>query len=287
MDVNCDGCAGCCIDWRPLAPDADDHERRGRRPPLDDAYNLVPLSRDEVRDFLDAGYGDVMTPRLWEATDGDDAVTVDGHDLVAVGDRPVFFLGLRKPPKPVGPFGLDRHWLDTCVFLDPETLRCRIHDSPLYPRTCSDYPGQNLALDRETECERVEMAYGGDRLLDDTPPDNVGLALGPQALGAKLFVYPDPEELTGVVDRLLADELTAADRARFVGVAVGSSPGTTTVDGTRAEEARTEARAADSWAGQAIEAWEMRADETGSLATDVESTGATVEEARGAPETEG
>lgn len=287
MDVNCDGCAGCCIDWRPLAPGTNDHERRGRRPPLDDAYNLVPLSRDEVRNFLDAGYGDVMTPRLWQAAETDDAVTVDGYDLVAVDGRPVFFVGLRKPPKPVGPFGLDRHWLDTCVFLDPETLRCRIHDSPLYPRTCRDYPGQNLTLDRETECERVEEVYGGDRLLDDTPPDDVSLALGPQALGAKLFAYPDPDDLTGVVGRLVDDDLTDADRARFVGIAVGSSPGTTAVDESRAEEARTEALAADSWAGQAIDAWTTQTGDRGSLATDVGAIGSTIEDARGAPETEG
>lgn len=256
MEMNCEGCAGCCLDWRPLVsdgvetPDALDHERRGRRPPLDDAYNLVPLSRDEVRDFLDAGYGDVMTPRLWQATEGDDSVTVDGYDLVAIDGRPVFFVGLRKPPKPVAPFGVDSHWLDTCVFLDPDTLRCRIHTSPLYPRTCRDYPGQNLTLDRETECERVESQFGGERLLDETPPETLQLALGPQALGTKLFVYPDPEDLTGVVDRLVRRALTDADRAKFVGVAVGSSPGTTTVDEERADEARDVALAADSWAGR-------------------------------------
>lgn len=287
MDVNCEGCAGCCIDWRPLAPGTLDHERRGRRPPLDDAYNLVPLSRDEVRDLLDAGYGDVMTPRLWEAADVDDAVTVDGHDLVAVDGRPVFFVGLRKPPKPVGPFGLDRHWLDSCVFLDPDTLRCRIHGSSLYPRTCRDYPGQNLTLGRETECERVEAAYGGARLLDGTPPDDVGLAFGPQALGAKLFGYPDPADLTGVVDRLLDGTLTAADRARFVGVAVGSSPGTTAVDGARAESAREKALAADSWAGRVVDAWESRAGDLGALATGVDEWARAVEDASGAPETEG
>lgn len=29
MDVNCEGCAGCCIDWRALSPEDTDHERRG------------------------------------------------------------------------------------------------------------------------------------------------------------------------------------------------------------------------------------------------------------------
>ncbi|SFL29154.1 hypothetical protein SAMN04487950_3291 [Halogranum rubrum] len=291
MEVNCEDCAGCCLDWRPLVseaterPAAFDRERRGRRPSLDDTYNLVPLARDEVRDFLDAGYGDVMIPRLWEADEGDDSVTVDGYDLVAIADRPVFFVGLRKPPKPVAPFGVDSHWLDTCVFLDPDTLRCRIHGSPLYPRTCSDYPGQNLTLDRETECERVEAEFDGERLLDDTPPETVGLALGPQALGAKLFVYPDPDDLTGVVDRLVRRDLTPADRAQFVGAAVGSSPGTTTVDEMRAEEARETALAADSWAGQAIEAWEEVAGAVGSTVDGDAVSGATVEVARGAPKT--
>lgn len=284
MDVNCADCAGCCVDWRPVGPDSLDRERRGHRPPLDDAYNLVPLTRDEVRDFLRAGYGDVMTPRLWEAEPEDESVTVDGHDLVAIGGKPVFFVGLRKPPKPVGPFGLDRRWLDACVFLDPETLRCRIHGSELYPRTCADYPGQNLTLDRETECERVEAAYGGERLLDDTPPDDVGLALGPHALGTKLFAYPEPEELHGVVDRIAADATTGGDRARFVGVAVGTAPGSVAVDESRVEQARQEALDADSWAGQAAATWAELAGEVGSDATGAVGAAAHVEVGRGADE---
>lgn len=287
MEVNCAGCAGCCVDWRPVAPKSLDHERRGRRPALDDAYNLVPLTRDEVRDFLRAGFGDVMTPRLWKADDDDESVAIDGHEVVAIDGQPVFFVGLRKPPKPVGPFGLDRRWLDSCVFLDPETLRCRIHDSPLYPRTCSDYPGQNLTLDRETECERVEANYGGERLLDDSPPDDVGLALGPHALGTKLFVYPDPAELRGVVDRLVTGHLTAADRAQFVGVAVGTAPGSTAIDESRVETAREDALAADSWAGQAADVWAHLASERGTDASDAVGRVADVELARGAPETEG
>ena len=287
MDVNCDGCAGCCVDWRPVGPDSLDRERGSQRPPLDDAYNLVPLTRDEVRDFLRAGYGDAMTPRLWEAGEDDESVSVDGHDLVAVDGRPVFFVGLRKPPKPVGPFGIGRTWLDSCVFLDPETLRCRIHDSSLYPRTCADYPGQNLTLDRETECERVEAAYGGERLLDDTPPEDVGLALGPHALGTKLFAYPDPAELAGVVDRLVAGEPTAADRARFVGVAVASAPGSLTVDDDRVERAREEALAADSWAGQAAATWRELAGDVGSVASAARGAAKEVEVARGAPEPDG
>ncbi len=31
MKVNCEGCAGCCIDWRPVSPAPSNHERRGPR----------------------------------------------------------------------------------------------------------------------------------------------------------------------------------------------------------------------------------------------------------------
>ncbi|WP_224448189.1 YkgJ family cysteine cluster protein [Haloprofundus salilacus] len=283
MKVNCEGCAGCCIDWRPIAPETLDHERRGRRDPLDDTYNLVPLTRDEVKAFLDGGLGDVMTPRLFGAADETRSVRVDGYDLAALGGRPVFYVGLRKPPKPVGPFGVDPTWLDTCVFLDPETLRCRIHDTDLYPATCGDYPGQNLALGQETECERVERSYDGDRLLDDEPPEKLqGLALGPQALGSKLFVYPDPEELAGVVERLAAGEATTADRALFVGAAAGSRPGTAAVDEQKAETARERAMDAESWAGELVDAWTDRAGRRGSGAGDVSERSA-FEERRGAP----
>ncbi|KTG07899.1 hypothetical protein AUR64_01295 [Haloprofundus marisrubri] len=283
MKVNCEGCAGCCIDWRPVAPEALDHERRGRRDPLDDTYNLVPLTRDEVKAFLDAGLGDAMTPRLFRADEGPNSVRVDGYDLAAIDGGPVFYVGLRKPPKPVGPFGLDATWLDACVFLDPETLRCRIHETDLYPTTCADYPGQNLTLGTETECERVERSYGGDRLLNDDPPERLrGLALGPQALGAKLFVYPDPEELAGVVDRLAAGETTDADRALFVGAAVGSRPGTTAVDEAKAKSGRERAQNASSWASTVVEMWTGQAGRRGSDARSV-TDAAEREERQGAP----
>jgi len=287
MEVNCEGCAGCCLDWRPLAPDASDHERRGPRTPLDDAYNLAPLTRDEVREYLDAGLGDVLTPRLWRAETPAEAVGVDGVDVVGIEGRPVFFVGLRKAPKPVGPFGTDATWLDACAFLDPETLRCRVHGSERYPATCADYPGHNLALDRETECERVERAHGGDRLLDGEAPDDLrGLLLGPHALGAKVFVHPEPDRLAGVVDRAASGDLTAADRAEFVGVAAASTPGSTAVDDRRYETARETALAADSWAGGVVERATGDGGEAGTPATETPADAAADEVARGAPETD-
>ncbi|MGM0592827.1 MAG: YkgJ family cysteine cluster protein, partial [Halobacteriota archaeon] len=225
MEVNCEGCAGCCVDWRPIAPNRLGHEWRGPHRPVDDVYNLVPLTRDEIRAFLDAGFGDVLTPRLWYAEPNDEAVELGGERIAAIDGHPVFFVGLRKPPKPVAPFGTERTWLRACVFLDPETLQCRIHGSDLYPTECREYPGHNLALETETECERVESTFGGERLVDDGVPDAIGgLLLGQQALGSKVFAHPDPTALDGVVERAKAGALTATDRAEFVGAALGSSP---------------------------------------------------------------
>jgi len=85
MVVDCEGCAGCCIDWRPLADRDIDHERTGPFDPLDDTYNLVPLARDEICRLVEAGYGDALRPRLWRAAD-DRSVTLDGVD-VAAGSR--------------------------------------------------------------------------------------------------------------------------------------------------------------------------------------------------------
>ncbi|WP_435097847.1 YkgJ family cysteine cluster protein [Halorubrum sp. N11] len=261
MELRCEGCAGCCVDWRPLAPDAAGTDRTGSRPPIDDAYDLVPLTRDEIARFLDDGLGDVLVPRLFEPADGDDTVRIDAVEVAAAGDRPIFAVGLRKPPKPVAPIGTDEHrWLDACVFLDPTTLQCRIHDDDLYPQTCSTYPAHSLELGAETECERVEAADGGDRLLDDAVPDDTPpLPFGPRAAGATVFAYPDPDDLDGVIDRLRGARLTAEDRARFVGAAVGSSPGSLSVAPDRMAEARDRARDADSWAGRAIRAWNERA----------------------------
>ncbi|WP_128906204.1 YkgJ family cysteine cluster protein [Halorubrum amylolyticum] len=293
MELRCEGCAGCCVDWRPLAPEAAGSDRTDRRPPLDDAYDLVPLTRDEVAGFLDDGLGDVLVPRLFAPAEGDAAVGIDGVEVAAAGDRPVFAVGLRKPPKSVAPIDADGHrWLDACVFLDPTTLQCRIHGGARYPRTCSTYPVHGLELDAETECERVEAAGGGDRLLDDAVPDDTPpLPFGPHAAGATVFAYPDPDDLDGVIDRLRGDRLTPDDRARFVGAAVGSSPGSLSVDRDRMAEARARARDADSWAGRAIRAWSERAagdgDPVGLDPDDRERLVRELEDDAGAPETPG
>jgi hypothetical protein len=288
MDVDCEGCAGCCVDWRPLAAGDVDPERRGRYRPLDDADTRVALSRGDVRALLDAGLGDALTPRVFRAEAG---VTVGGETLAAVDGRPAFVVGLRTPPKPVAPFGTEPSRLPACVFLDPESLQCRLHDSALYPTDCADYPGQNLAIGVETECERVEGEFGGDRLrADDPPADLAGLALGPQAVGSKVFVYPDPAEPPPGHRDLDADAVVAlaggdpprAVRAPFVAAAAASAPGTTDLDAERYAATIDAVRAADSWAGRAIEAWWRRADDEPDP-----SEGRAVEEGRGAPPTPG
>lgn len=291
MELNCAGCAGCCVDWRPLSPEGgSDHERRGPRVPVDDAYNLVALEREEVRAFLEDGLGDALTIRLWEAGEGDGAVEVDGRQLAAVAGRPAFFVGLRKPPKPVAPVGREEPtWLPTCVFLDPGTLQCRIHGDDHYPAECSAYPAHNLALGVETECERVEAAGGGDRLIGDDPDDTDGAPLfGPQAVGQKLFAHPDPDDLAGVVERTARGDLTREDRAEFVAVAAASSPATLAISEAHYEEARAQFLAADSWAGGAIGEWEERTGGRGEAAAfDPGAAGRSVEEERGAPGTPG
>lgn len=280
MEVNCAGCAGCCIDWRRLSSSDIDHERRGPYQPLDDTYNLVPLTRDDVRDVVERGLGDAMTPRLWAADSG---VEIDGTTLAAVDGKPAFFIGLRKPPKPVGPFGQSPSWLPTCAFLDPTTLQCRVHGSEIYPQECAEYPGHNLALEVETECERVEETFGDERLLDGAVPEDLsGLLLSPQAIGQKVFVHPEPDGLAGRIERLHGDRSTDADRAEFVAWALASSPGTTTHDREVYERARKRVLETTSWVGESITEWERRSGDDPDPAAARE-----VEEGRGAPETPG
>lgn len=294
MRVDCEGCAGCCLDWRPLVDDpiADRDEPGGRIAPresIDGAVQLVPLGREEVRSFVDAGYGDALTPRLFAAGPEDEGVAIDGIELAAIEGRPAFYLGLRTVPKPVAPFDTPRRWLRACIFLDPETLQCRIHDDELYPDTCSTYPGHNLELGVDTECERVERSFGepGDRLVDPTPPaETTHPPFGPTAIGSRLFVHPDPSALSGVVDRIAAGDPTAADRAAFVGVAAGSSPGTTSIDETIAARYRRRALESASWISAAIDRWRQDCSGVGHREEGPDDR-ASIEPDAGAPDTPG
>ncbi|NKE36978.1 YkgJ family cysteine cluster protein [Natronococcus sp. JC468] len=312
MEVHCEGCAGCCLDWRPLleegGTDAGDRAlgrsipesgSEAERTPIDDGYNFAALTRDEVRTFLERGAAAALTPRFWEVGEAE-GVAVGDRRVAAVAGRPAFFVGLRKPPKPVAPFGReDATWLPTCVFLDPTTLQCRIHGTDRFPDKCGVYPERNLVLGAETECERVESTFGGERLLERDHDDADDLLFGPQAIGAKLFCHPRPDDLEGLLDRLAVDELRPADRAECLAVAVASSPGTLAIsehhyergyervieslEGTRAGDAASDE---DAWVGPAIEEWERREASAGG-AIPAPSAARTVEEERGAPETPG
>ncbi|THE66733.1 YkgJ family cysteine cluster protein [Salinadaptatus halalkaliphilus] len=329
MEVNCAGCAGCCMDWRPLLEasemvadedgidpgddheddSATDHETVGARlegdrfrEPLDDDPNFVPLARDEIRAFLEGGYAAALTPRFWMAGDADAAVEVDGRSIAAIAGRPVFLVGLCKPPKPVAPFGRkEPAWLPTCIFLDPTTLQCRLYEHDLFPAECGAYPEHTLALEAETECERVEATFGGDRLLEaDIETDLENLLLGPQAIGEKCFCHPDPDALEGAIDRLVVGESTPEDRAECLAVAAASSTGTLAISDFHYEWGRARALEAvttdrtdtdtdedpGSWVGPAIRAWQRRRIRAGGAVPDPELA-RTIEDARGAPETPG
>lgn len=254
MEVDCEGCAGCCLDWRSLVEDPSTHERDGNRTPIDDMYNFVPLTRDEVQAFYEHDLTDALVPRLWY---DDDGLDIDKYSIATINNHPVFYLGPAKPSKPVAPFNSPSTWLPTCVFLDPETLQCRIHNSELYPAECAEYPGHNLDLGVETECERVEASFGGSRLLDDSVPEDMSeLLLGPQAIGQKIFMHPDAERLTDILPRVEAGEVTHDDTVEFVAAALAGSPGMTSVDIDRYNNLKEEIQQSKSWAGKAIESWE-------------------------------
>ncbi|WP_049924120.1 YkgJ family cysteine cluster protein [Halopiger djelfimassiliensis] len=311
MEVNCEGCAGCCLDWKPLLEETEGGTARrargsfgdgeaDRRVPLDDDPNFVPLTREEVRTFLERGQAAALTPRFWHAREENEGVEIDGYRVAAVAGRPAFFVGLRKPPKPVAPVGRSEpSWLPTCVFLDPTTLQCRIHDTELYPDECSAYPTHNLALEHETECERVEAAAGGERLLDrDVEHEPESLLLGVQAIGEKLFCHPDPDALEGLIRRCANGDLTAADRAECLAVAAASSPGTLATSDHHYEWGRERALAAmvdgdeparnddSSWVGPAIREWHRRRTAADGAVPSADIAAA-IETARGAPETPG
>ena len=98
-----------------------------------------------------------------------------------------------------------------------------------------------------------------------------------------MFAHPNPDRLTGAVERLAAGEATTDDRAEFVAVAAGHRPGSLEVDHARYEEAYAAVQDADSWAGRAIAVWERRATDDDPDPADARI----VEGDRGAPLTPG
>ncbi|MEY7849134.1 YkgJ family cysteine cluster protein [Natrarchaeobius sp. A-rgal3] len=321
MEVNCEGCAGCCLDWRPLLEEGTYDRDRGSirdgdgdQDPIDDDPTFVALTRETVRTYLEQGVADALTPRLWHARDEREGVEIDGRQVAAVAGRPVFFVGLRKPPKPVAPFDLEEpSWLATCVFLDPTTLQCRVYGGELFPEECGAYPAHTLTLEAQTECERVEEAFGGDRLLESAVAEDLdGLLLGDTAIGEKLFCHPRPAALEGVIDRLAAGVSTTEDRAEAIAVAAASSPGTVAISESHYDRAKARALetmrdgVADedesasggepgasgdgasengSWVGPAIDEWRRRAEADGTV-PDPE-VASDIEDGRGAPATPG
>lgn len=279
MEVDCAECAGCCLDWRPLGRTDDSPATDSRS--IDDWVNFVTLSRDDISALLAAGYGDVFRPRLWYADEADAGATVDAIDIATIAGNPVFSVGLRQVWKPVGPFGQVPSQLETCVFLDPMTLQCRIHTTDHYPTTCSTYPGQHLLMDVETECERVESHWAIPRLLEDSLPEDLHAPpLGPQSLGSTVFVHPEPDDLSGSIDRLRRDQLTRDDRIEFAAIALAQSPGMPQIDRTKYATARERLESAISWVTESRERLVQESNPTPAAVSICESN-------RGAPKTDG
>ena len=279
MEVDCAGCAACCIDWRPL--DRQAHTPIGDTTALDERMNLVPLSSDDIRALVREGYGDVFRPRLWRPSDDQPSVCIDEVELVAIAGKPVFSVGLRQLRKPVAPFGQPSQSLRTCVFLDPSSLQCRIHESPAYPSACATYPGHHLLLAVESECERVEKRWETPKIIDDSVPPDIALPqLGVQALGSTVFLHPDPDRLSGVIERLSSETLSDDDRREFVAVAMSQSPGMPHVDDARYHNARKKLKHTTSWVSATAIEREGATEETSSSVTSLELS-------HGAPKTPG
>ena len=60
----------------PLTDRDIEYERTGLFDPLDDAYDPVPLGREEIRRFIQQGYGDALRPRLWRAADSPERMMI-------------------------------------------------------------------------------------------------------------------------------------------------------------------------------------------------------------------
>jgi len=222
--------------------------RAGRRrlrphrssPTLDDAYDLVPLTRDEIAGFVDDGLGDVLVPRLFEPAEGDSAVRIDGVDIAAAGDRPVFAIGLRKPPN------RSRRSAPTSIAgSTPASSSTRPRSSAGFTATSATRePARRIQLTTSNWTPRPSasasrppaVATASSTTRSPTTPRRPCSA--PRGRRDRLCA-PRPQRSRR---RDRPDPRGAAhpdDRARFVGAAVGSSPGSLSVDRDRMAEARS------------------------------------------------
>ncbi len=259
MKLNCKECAGCCIDWRSMASKNIDmnHEWRGKYKPIDNTYNLVVLTKDDIVNLLQSGYVDSMTPRLFYSSKK--SIEINGISIASIDEKPIFFIGIRKVKKPVSPFGKDSRWLPSCIFLDPSNLQCRIHDSEIYPESCFNYPKNNIALDLETECERVEKNFNQRRLKNEEGiKETSNVFFGPEVIGHKIFVYQNKNELSNIINDIKKNNLDKKQRYKFIATAIASSPGSTTINKKKFQEALSKAYESESWINDTINDWKQR-----------------------------
>jgi hypothetical protein len=99
-----------------------------------------------------------------------------------------------------------------------------------------------------------------------------------------VFAHPEPARLDGVVDRLVAGDLRATDRAEFVARALASSPGSLAVADDRVAAVRSEVLDASSWVGRAVDGW---TDAAGAIGDRAPETAFGVEAGRAVPGTPG
>jgi len=284
MEVNCEGCAGCCIDWRALNDAKVDHERRGRYVPLDDVGNLAPIRRDGSGPSSTKGSATSSSPDCSPARATPPSISTEPRWRPST-DGPHSSSACASRPKPVGPFDSDSTWLPTCAFLDPTTLQCRIHGDDLYPETCRRYPR------REPRAGRGDGVRARGSGLRRVPADRRRTARrrrtdlrarGGRDDGVR---SPRPRPADGRRRPPAERRVDPEDRAEFVAVAAASSPAMLAVSDPVYEETREQVLDADSWAGRAIDRWTDRAGDAGTDAPAPAPLAKEFEEEAGAPET--
>jgi len=136
MNLDCNNCGRCCYSEIPsswyLGNKILDYEEAKKYPKRD---NTIILKPEEVKLFWSKNLGTCLKI--------DKIISKEEKKIVYL------FITIKNFPKMI-----EGSWFLCCPLLDPQTKKCRIYNTPLFPYACKEYPFTNINEGCAPLCEQ-------------------------------------------------------------------------------------------------------------------------------------